>query len=127
MLISSRTVAPSILSNISSRTVATSILSNYTFEDSGYKHPVQLYLRGRWLQASCPTISLRTVATSILSNYTFEEASNFKVDNFEDCYFTDGHEEYGYLNDGQGVYETPGAYQEASTKTLAIKDQLLPH
>ena len=60
----------------------------------------------------------------------------FNDDNFEDCYynvnnaedskFTDGHEEDDYLNDDQGVKEAPGAYQEASTTMLAIKDQLLP-
>ena len=44
--------------------------------------------------------------------------SDFNDDNFEDCYFTNGHEkdkEVCYLNDDQGVNETPGAYQEAST------------
>ena len=44
----------------------------------------------------------------------FEEVSDFNNGN-EDCYFTTD----------QGAEETPGAYQEASTSTLAIKDQLL--
>ena len=39
----------------------------------------------------------------------------FNVDNFEDCYFTDGHQEDSHLNDSHGVYETLGAYLEAST------------
>ena len=56
---------------------------------------------------------------SDFSNDTFENRWYFNVDNFEDCYCTDGHKEYGYLNDGLGVYETPGAYQEASTTSLA--------
>ena len=46
---------------------------------------------------------------------TFEDRCYFNVDNFEDCYLIEGHEEEGYLNGGQGVYETPGAILEAST------------
>ena len=53
------------------------------FKDGGSKHPVQPYLRGRWLQASCPTIASRTVATSILSNDTFEYRCYFSVGTFE--------------------------------------------
>ena len=49
-------------------------------------------------------------------NDDYEEDEIFNVDQEEDCYFT---------ND-QGVNETPGAYREASTTTLVIKDQLLP-
>ena len=45
--------------------------------------------------------------------------SDFSNDNFEDCHFTDGHQEDNCLNDSQGVNETPGAYQEASTTSLA--------
>ena len=53
------------------------------FKDGGCKHPVQPYLRGRWLQASCPTIASRTVATSILSNDTFEYRCYFSIGTFE--------------------------------------------
>ena len=45
----------------------------------------------------------------------FEEASNFNNDYEEDCYFNDGNDEDSHFNDAQGVNETPGAYQEAST------------
>ena len=63
---------------------------------------------------------------TLLINICFEDGCYFNVDNFEDCYFTDGHQEDSCLNDGQGVYKTPGADQEASTPSLAIKAQLLP-
>ena len=59
-------------------------------------------------------------------NDSIAGGSDFSNDNFEDCYFIDGHEEYGYLNDRLGLYETPGAYREAPTTSLVIKDQLLP-
>ena len=41
--------------------------------------------------------------------------SDFSDDYFEDCHFTNGHQEDSCLNDGQGVYKTPGAYLEAPT------------
>ena len=52
--------------------------------------------------------------------------SDFSDDNFEDCYFTDGHEEYGYLNDGLGVYGTGCISRSIHYESLAIKDQLHP-
>ena len=47
--------------------------------------------------------------------------SDFNGDNFEDCHIIDGHKEGDYFNNGQGVYETLGAYIEASTTSLVIK------
>ena len=48
-------------------------------------------------------------------NDDYQEDEIFNIDQEEDCYFTAD----------QGAEETPGAYQEASTSMLAIKDQLL--
>ena len=74
------------------------------------------------MESSCFIVDLFGGSSNFNNSYwedfyynidTFEDRCYFNVDNFEDCYCTDGHEEDSYLNDGQGVYETPGAYLEA--------------
>ena len=62
--------------------------------------------------ATLPTTSSRAATiTSTASRKVY-----FNIDTFEyRFHFTDGHQEDNCLNDGQGVYETPGAYLEAST------------
>ena len=81
---------------------------------------------------------LITLRTSDYNNDYFEdcyftvdifEDGYFNVDNAEDCYLIDDQgadDEDSDFTDDQGVNKTPGAYREASTTTLVIKDQLLP-
>ena len=67
--------------------------------------------------------------TATLVNIDIFEDGFFNVDNAEDCYLTDDQgadAEDRDFTDDQGVNETPGAYREASTTMLVIKDQLLP-
>ena len=66
------------------------------------------------------TLTSTIVREASVSNEGNAGGSDFNDDIFEDCHFTNGHEEQGCLNDGQGVNKTPGAYIEAST-TIAGK------
>ena len=59
-------------------------------------------------------------------DYNFEDEFCLNDGNTEGCYINVDQEEDCYFTTDQGAEEAPGAYREASTTTLVIKDQLLP-
>ena len=59
------------------------------------------------------------------NDYKFMDEFYLNDRNIEGCYFNVHQEEDCYFTTDQGAEEAPGAYREASTTTLVIKDQ--PH
>ena len=97
---------------------ATSAASNLALYDQQSKRADVPIKHPDLKTSTSPVTKLTTVWSDSYYKEGIAGGRNFNDGNEEDCYYTYVHEKdkfVCYLNDGQGVYETPGAYQEAST------------